>query len=469
MNRLLSLTLIELTQTLHEKKASPVELMSEVLSRIKAVNPEINAVVAQRDPDALMKEAREAEARLSRGQGRPLEGIPLGVKDLENVRGMATTRGSKPLADKIATIDSTQVARFKSKGAIVVGKTNTPEFGSSGITKNLLYGVTRSPWNPYYTPGGSSGGSAAAIAAEMLPLVTASDGGGSIRIPASFVGAYGHKPSFGRIPLGPLETWEYGESVVCGPLTKTVEDAAFFLDQVSGHDIHDPRSLPAFHGSFLQEARKPLDQLKIAYSSDLGYAVVQSDVAQVAEEAAKVFESLGHRVEPISGGPPDAGLFWGLFVSYEVGSWIARFRPHRDADFTRSMLEVVDMTRQGIDQPLLGKISSTRVSIVNWCADLFSNYDLLLTPTVPYDPPPAKGPFPKETEGRAHTQASVAYFTIPFNLSFNPAATVRAGFSNNGLPVGLQIVAPLHRDDLLLRAARAFERERPWNNEWPMR
>lgn len=469
MNSLLELTLVELTQTLHQKKASPVELMTEVQSRIEKINPEINAIVSQRDPDELMKEARASEVRLSRGEGRPLEGIPFGVKDLENVAGMATTKGSKPLVDMIARSDSTQVARLKAKGAIVVGKTNTPEFGSTAITKNLVYGVTRSPWNPFYTPGGSSGGSSAAIAAEMLPLVTASDGGGSIRMPASFVGAYGHKPSFGRVPVGPLESWEYGASVVYGPLTKTVEDAAFILDQVSGHDENDPRSLPDFPGSFFEEVRKPLDKLKIAYSPDLGYAVVQSDIAQITEDAVKVFETMGHRVEQISGGPPDTGSYWGLFIAYEIGALISNLRPGREPDLTRALLAVVDLTKQGIDQKLFGEIQDARVRTVNWCAEIFSKYDLLLTPTVPYDPPPARGPFPKETEGRKHTQTGVAYFTIPFNLSWNPAASVRAGFSNVGMPVGLQIVVPHHRDDLLLRAARAFERERPWHNEWPMR
>jgi len=474
MNSLLQLTLVELTETLHQKKASPVELMTEVLSRIEKVNPEINALIAQRDPDDLMKDARASEARLSKGEGRPLEGIPFGVKDLENAASMPTARGSKLLVDRIAQRDSTQVARLKAKGAIVVGKTNTPEFGSNAITKNLVYGVTRSPWNPYYTPGGSSGGSAAALAAEMLPLVTASDGGGSIRIPASFVGAYGHKPSFGRIPIGPMETepmenWEYSATIVLGPLTKTVEDAALFFDQVAGHDETDPRSLPDFPGSFVEEARKPLDKLKIAFSPDLGYAVVQTDVAQVVEDAAKVFETLGHRVEPISGGPPEAGVQWGLLSSYEIGSWISAFRPQRDPDVTRSLLSVVDLTQQGFAQKDFWEMQNTRVRIVKWCAEIFEKYDLLLTPTVPYDPPPASGPFPKETEGRKHSQAAAAYFTIPFNFSWNPAATVRAGFSDVGLPVGLQIVVPHHRDDLLLRAARAFERERPWHNEWPVR
>jgi aspartyl-tRNA(Asn)/glutamyl-tRNA(Gln) amidotransferase subunit A len=472
MSQLLRLTLIELVNAVRNKKASPVDLMSEVLDRIAKVNGEINAIVVQRDPRELLAEAREAETRIARGEGRLLEGIPLGVKDLEDAAGLPTAFGSKLFRDNFPASDSTQVARLKAAGAIVVGKTNAPEFGSHAVTKNLLYGTTRSPWNKALTPGGSSGGSAAALAAEMLPLVTASDGGGSVRIPASFVGAYGHKPSYGRIPFGPLGFYEYNATYHHGTITKSVEDAALLLDIVSGFDPGDPRSLPKFAGSFLDEARKPMNKLNIAYSPDLGYAVVQSDIAQIVEQAVKVFEELGHNVEKISGGPPESGLFWGLLASYEIGARIAHLRPGCDADVSRGLLQVVDLNAAGFSNQQWAEFSRQRVETINWCAKIFSKYDLLVTPTMPYDPPPAGGPLPRESEGRSLGEigeAAAMYFTVPFNLTWNPAATVRAGLSKAGFPVGLQIVAPHHRDDLLLRAARAFERERPWSALWPMR
>ena len=213
MNELLALTLIQLTEAIKSRKTSPVELMEAVLSRIDETNPELNAVVAMRDREALMADASEAEKRVMRGEARPLEGIPFGVKDLEDAEGLVTSMGSVPFRDAVAERDSDQVSRLRAAGAILLGKTNAPEFGYTAITKNLVYGVTRSPWNLERTPGGSSGGSSAALSACMLPLVPVSDGGGSVRTPASFTGACGLRPSFGRISLGPSKPASDGDTL----------------------------------------------------------------------------------------------------------------------------------------------------------------------------------------------------------------------------------------------------------------
>lgn len=469
MSELLRLPLVDLTRTLAARKASPVDLMRDVLAAIDRHNPTLNAVVAMRDRDALLADARAAEERIGRGEGGPLEGIPLGVKDLEDVAGLPTTYGAKPFRDYVPAEDSVQVARLRHAGAIVLGKTNAPEFGSDAITRNLLFGVTRSPWNPAVTPGGSSGGSAAALAAEMLPLVTGSDGGGSIRIPASFVGAFGLKPSFGRIPMSPLHEWQHGATDVYGPLTKTVRDATLFLDQVVGYDARDPRSLPHPGIRYCDAVEEPIGKkLRLAYCPDFGYAVVQSDVAHAAEGAAKVFEKLGHSLQTVQGGPPNMGGDWGLLRVFEVGAQIAHLRPEHDGDFGRGLMQTIRFTEQ-MSHVVWRRISDHRVELANWCAEMFSNYDAILTPTVPYDPPGAKGPWPTETEGRQQITASVAAFTVPFNLAWHPAASVPIGLSNAGLPMGLQIVGPHHRDDLVLRLAAAFERERPWDGHWPLR
>src|SRR5215475_1224111 len=255
VSELLTITLVELCDALCARRASPVELMHAVLARIDETNGDLNAVCSRRDPDACLADARAAEARIARGEGRPLEGIPLGVKELEQAEGLPWTEASPLFRDRVATSDSIQVARLKAAGAIVVGKTNAPEFGAPAYTKNRLYGVTRSPWNLALSPGGSSGGSAAAMAGGVLPLVTASDGGGSIRIPASFTGCFGLKPSYGRVPREQLEHWEYGTTSVYGPLTKTVEEAALFLDQVVGASELDPTSLPHPGFSYLERVR----------------------------------------------------------------------------------------------------------------------------------------------------------------------------------------------------------------------
>jgi len=467
MHKLLELTLVELTETLRTRKASPVELMDAVLARIDATHADLNAVVAMRDRDALRRDARAAEERIGRGDARPLEGIPLGVKDLEDAAGLVTSQGSLPFRDRVATRDSTQVARLQAAGAIVLGKTNAPEFGHTAITKNLVYGVTRSPWNLEHTPGGSSGGSAAAMAAGVLPLVTASDGGGSIRIPASFTGTFGLKTSLGRIPRGPFEYWDYGNTSVYGPLTKTVEDAALFLDQVVGASPCDATSLPHPGISYSDAVRSPLPaKLRIGYSPDLGYAVVQADVAAAVDEAVHVFEKLGHRLVPIAGGPPPLGREWAMLGIFEAAGHLYHLLPEQESRFGRGFINGVKMGWE-MTPEIWGKQAQQRARLNDWCAEVFERVDLLVTPTVPYDPPPAKGPFPEETEGRKQVIAGVASFTIPFNLSWHPAATVRVGLSHNKLPIGMQIVGRRHRDDLVLQAARAFERDRPWHPQWP--
>jgi aspartyl-tRNA(Asn)/glutamyl-tRNA(Gln) amidotransferase subunit A len=468
VNELLRLSLTDLEKALRERRASARELMEAVLARIDETNADLNAFVAMRDREALLADADAADARIARGEARALEGIPLGVKDLEHTVGLPNTQGSLLFRDRISDHDATQIARLKAAGAIVIGKTNAPEFGHTAITKNLVYGVTRSPWNLAATPGGSSGGSAAALAGGVCPLVTASDGGGSIRIPAAFTGAFGLKPSFGRVPRGPFEHWEYDDTSCYGPLTKTVEDAALILDQTAGASPCDPNSLPHPGISYVEALAEPLPKLRIGFSPDLGYAVVQSDVAAAVEEAAAVFAKLGHELSPVSGGPPRMGREWGLLGAFELAARLHEFLPEREPDITRSLLSGVKLGAQMTPQ-LWRSIGDQRVALAAWCAEAFGRFDLLVTPTVPYDAPPAKGPFPDETEGRRQPAAGVASFTIPFNLSWHPAATVRTGLSRRGLPIGMQIVGPRHREDLVLRAALAFQRERPWHPEWPFR
>ncbi len=467
MNELLSLPLTHLVARLRTRKLSPVELMTAVLDRIDETHADLNAFVAMHPRETLLAAAREAEARIARGEGRALEGIPLGVKDLEHAKGLPNTEGSVIYKDRVSAANTVQVTRLEDAGAIVVGKTNAPEFGATAITKNLVYGVTRSPWSLEHTPGGSSGGSAAALAGCVCPLVTASDGGGSIRIPASFVGAFGLKVSFGRVPRGPFEHWEYDDTSVAGPLTKTVADAALQLDLSCGVSPHDPNSLPHPGISYVEALAEELPPgTRFGFSPDLGYAVVQSDIAASVEEAAHAFEKAGHRLVSVAGGPPSLGTAWGLLGAFQSLSKLSKYLPEHEAKFGRGFLQGV-LAGKRMTPELWGELAEKRAQLNQWCAELFEQVDFLVTPTVPYDPPPAKGPFPAETEGRPQRGPSVGSFTIPFNLSWHPAATVRAGLSKRGLPIGLQIVGPRHRDDLVLRAAQLFERERPWHPHWP--
>jgi aspartyl-tRNA(Asn)/glutamyl-tRNA(Gln) amidotransferase subunit A len=458
--------LTETVAALRGGELSPVELMEATLARLGTVNNRLNAFVALRDGEQLLEEAKAAAERIARREARPLEGIPMGVKDLEDADGMITSRGSVPYRHNLARGDSLQVERLRSAGAIVVGKTNAPEFGYTAITKNLLFGATYNPWNLERTPGGSSGGSSAAIAGGMISLATASDGGGSVRLPASFTGCFGLKPSYGRIPHGPEQVWVMGDTAGHGPLTRSVADAALHLDVTVGAHPLDPNSLPHPNLSYRDVLEHLPDGLRIGFSADLGYAVVQSDVAEVVADAARVFEDLGHHLEMVTGGPPQLGRDWGLVNAFAQLGEIQPLLPEHEQEFGRSFLWGV---RQGarMTPERWAKVHRRREELNRWCAEIFDHFDLLLTPTVPYDPPPARGPFPEEIDGKPLPWASVAGFTIPFNLSWHPAATVRAGFSQANLPAGLQIVGPRHRDDRVLQAARAFERARPWAEHWP--
>lgn len=466
MKELLFRPLTEIADRLRTREISPVDLMRTTLARIDETQPTLNAFCQLGEEDSLLAQARAAEERIGRGEGGMLEGVPLGVKELEDAEGFFSTHASVPFRDERPEQDSAQVARLKAAGAIVVGKTNAPEFGYTAISKNLLFGVSRNPWDPDRSPGGSSGGSSAAIAGGVIPLATASDGGGSVRIPASFTGCFGLKVSYGRVPHGPDPLWVMDDTAVHGPLTRTVEDAALHLDAVVGAHPLDPNSLPAPGYSYRSVLSDLPRRCRIAYSPDLGYAVVQSDVAEAVRNAVGAFEEMGHEVEEVPGGPPEPGYTWGISGAFELLARLGPLLPEREGDFGRGFITGVKAGAQ-MTPELWRDVRDTREKLNRWCGDIFDRFDLLLTPTVPFDAPPARGPFPAETEGRRQPAATVGSFTMPFNLSWHPAATVPAGLSRAGLPAGLQIIGPRHRDDLVLQAAHAFEKARPWGDHWP--
>ncbi len=455
----------DLAALIRRRQLSPVELMEASLARIDELNPRLNAFV-QLDAERALAEARSQTERQARGADLgPLGGLPLGVKELENAEGFRTTAGSRAFVDRWAARDDVHVARLRAAGAICVGKTNSPEFGYTAFTTNDVFGTTRNPWNLERTPGGSSGGSSAAIATGMVPLATASDGGGSIRIPACFVGAFGLKPSFGLVPVAPRDPLPWIDFTVYGPLTRTVRDAALYLDQVAGYDALDPTSYPRLEPSYLAALDVPLPKLRIALNLQLSCPRVQHDVLREVEQAARVFESLGHqvelrdeRIEPLT----DHWMTLSHFQSLAMLEDLLRNRRDLLSVGYRGELEGIEQIGPG----QIGEAQRARARLTTWLADLFARYDLLLTPTMPVEAFDADGPIPPLVEGVPLTGGIIA-FTAPFNMSGHPAATVRAGFSDAGLPVGLQIVAPRHADALALRAALAYEQVRPWQASWP--
>jgi Asp-tRNA(Asn)/Glu-tRNA(Gln) amidotransferase A subunit family amidase len=456
----------ELAAMIRNKQIKAGELMDATLRRIEALNPKLNAFVALR-PDQAIAEARAVDQRIARKlKLGPFAGLALGVKDLEDAAGLPTTFGSKPFRDNLATQDSVEVARLRAAGAIVVGKTNAPEFGATGFTRNLLFGVTRNPWNLDRTPGGSSGGSAAAVASGMVPIATGSDGGGSIRIPACYTGAFGLKASHGRIPSNPmLGMQSFTDTAVLGPLSRSVRDAAIFLDVCCGYDPVDPDSLPHPGISYAAALDRLPKRLKIAFHPDFG-RMVQSDVAREVSRAAGVFKEMGHELTIIEGEVPDTGRAW---LRLGAGSSYAMLYEYLDdhaGDFGRSFLAGV-MGARNVGWDKVGKALRVRTIFNSWVRGIFAKYDLLMTPTLPTEAFAAAGPPPAEINGQPIGDILRAVvFTYPFNLSGHPAASVRAGFTDSGLPCGLQIVAERHREDLVLQAAYAYEQARP-PTLWP--
>ncbi|MCC6850180.1 MAG: amidase [Deltaproteobacteria bacterium] len=461
----------ELADAVRNGELAPTALVQACLDRIDALNPALNAFVALRREEAL-EEAAVLQRQIVAGKRLgPLAGLPVGVKDLEDATGLPTTYGSRPFRDYRPTRDSVQVARLRTAGAIVLGKTNTPEFGYTGLTKNLLFGVTRNPWNLERTPGGSSGGSSAAIASGMVPLVTASDGGGSIRIPACYVGAYGLKPSFGRVPVGPLiadrPMLPWIDTVCYGPLTRTVRDAALFLDVVAGPDPSDPETLPPPGLSYVDTLEQLPARLRIAVSPGLGYARVQRDVRREVEAAIDVFRALGHEVEIVDDVFPDLGAEWAAVSAAETYGLLAESVEAHRGEWGRAFYEGLQQGK-AVTPAFIARVQRKRAALQAVLARLFERCALLLTPTLPTEAFAAAGPFPETIDGAPIGSALGAVaFTYPFNFSGHPAASVRAGFTDAGLPAGLQIVGPRFRDDLVLQASYAYEQARPWNDRWP--
>ncbi len=452
---------VETVRRIRSGELTPVEVMEATVRRIEMLNPTLNAFCTLYLEQALARAAALTE-EMSRGvDPGPLAGLPIGVKDLEDVRGMVTSCGSVALRHNVAGMDSVQVARLKQAGAIVLGKTNVPEFGFTAFTKNRVYGISRNPWNPERTPGGSSGGSAAAVTAGMAFLATGSDAGGSIRIPASYCGCFGMKPTAGRIPLGPSRMLSMDTLWILGPLTRSVADAALYLDCTTGYHPADPGSLPRPTGSYLASLENMPAGLRIAFSPDLGYARVEREVARLVEAAAGAFEDLGHRVELWPKKLPDPQQAWNFLMNAELHlQYHDILRQHRQT-LGRALVQALDQAGASTLKDWI-RAFSVRTELNRILADLFEGYDLLLTPTMPTAAFGAKGPPPSEIAGEPIPLLGAVAFTYPFNLSGHPAASVPAGLTSERLPVGLQIIGPHHQDGRVLQAARAFERARPW-------
>jgi Asp-tRNA(Asn)/Glu-tRNA(Gln) amidotransferase A subunit family amidase len=460
---------------------SPVEVVDAYLERIHDRNDELNAYVTVLDEQA-REAAREAQLAVESGRDLgPLHGVPVAIKDLFAYKsGVPHTFGSTVFSEFEPDRDAPVVERLERAGAIVLGKTNTPEFGSGPVTDNRLVGATGTPFDSSKTAGGTSGGSAAAVADGLAAFAQGSDAGGSIRIPAACCGVYGFKPSFGRVPNGsrPNAFAEHTPFVQHGPLTRTVADAALMLDVVAGPHPSDPFTHPT-EADYLASINQSIDGMDVAYSPDLGLFTVANEVGDVVADAVDAFAEAGANVERVEvtyrHSNSEIRDAWRTFFQVLLSELALNIEVEHGVDLLGDHAEAIDpllvaIVEAGRRYSVMDykRADIVRTDVFDAVQSLFAEYDLLVTPTLAVPPFEKTGSGPREIGGEATDPYIDWILTWPFNMTDHPAASIPAGFTRDGLPVGMQLVGPRFGDDVVLAASAAFERARPWQASYQL-
>ncbi|MCL5042595.1 MAG: amidase [Gammaproteobacteria bacterium] len=460
---ILQMTAMQLLQHYRDKSLSPVEVAGAMLDQIEAVDSHTNGFCLH-DRDTSLALARESEQRYQSGNAQGLvDGVPVAVKDVFLTPMWPTLRGSKTV-DPESTLNKSAptTAALARHGYVPIGKTTTPELGWKGVTDNPIDGVTNNPWNPEKTAGGSSGGSGVAVALGMAPLALGTDAGGSIRIPASFCGIVGLKPSFGEVPHWPASP--FGTLAHAGPMTWTVEDCALMMNVITEGDHRDVNAIPRRGIDYLAELRGGVKGLKIAYSPNLGYIDVDPEVEACVAEAVKVFEDLGAEVVRVDPGFSDPiAAFGHLFYGGAANAM---------RDLTGKKRELMDPELVKVAEKA-GKLSmleymgaaNAAMTLRERMANFHQKYDLLLTPTLPLTAFKTGREVPEDWPSTRWP--SWTPFTYPFNMTGQPGLSVPCGFDQQGLPIGLQLVGARYNDALVLRAGHAYQQAAPLTDSRP--
>ena len=461
----------KLRKMISSKEISPVEIMNETFERINSLNSRFGAYITL-DQEGSLKKAKEAEEAVMKGKDLgPLHGIPIPIKDLEPVKNMRCTFGSIP-ADIIAEEDAISVERIKSAGGIIIGKTNTPEYGNAGTTENRVFGISRNPWDEELTPGGSSGGSAVSICSGMTSIAQGSDGGGSIRIPASLCGIFGLKPTQGRIPRRVHNNTKWNEInfSTTGPMSIDVTDSAILLEVMSGfHQDGENGTIGEENPTFTNFSDTNLDGIKIAFSKGIGGALADKEVIESIEKTVKKIDGLGFSVEEIDFYPDESEMLFRTWFDF----WCSRsylMTPHL-IDDKKNREGLTDYFRTNIQHgkdisgaslfEALNNIGKYR----KYTQSIFNNYDLLITPTIAVKPFKINE-YPEEINGIKCGSPFWDWtpFTYIFNLTGNPAASIPVTRSKDNLPIGMQVVGGLMKENLILAFSKLIESNEPWNS-----
>ena len=457
----------EMKEKIANQELTSLEITETIIERIEKINPIINAYCTPTF-DLAREMAEKADERVKKKGKLPLlNGIPTSIKDLVPVKGVRTTYGSRIYEHNIPEEDALVVTRLKDAGCVIMGKTNTPEFGYKGVTDNLIFGVTPNPWNLEKTAGGSSGGAAASVVCGMGPLAQGSDGGGSIRHPACFCGAYGLKPSFGRVAIYP-RTFHSGQTLsVIGPIVRYVSDAALMLDAMKGPFEGDKHSLPEDNIKYSDHINEKPDKLKIGYTTDLGYAkVIDNEVEKAFTKSVHKFESFGWEVEEAKFKEFDPSIafstMWLIMFGYELKPYLEEWKGKIEPG-----LEL--WVKAGLQYPAssLPNAMSIRSQFYQSIFEDFKDYDILLTPSTAVPAFRSDKPYPSQINGINVSPTAWQAFTFPFNLTGHPAATIPCGWTKNNLPIGLQIVGKRFQELLILQVSKAFEEIAPWQDKRP--
>ncbi len=447
------------------KKFSPVDAARACIAQIERPDKPINAMCGLHAEETFAQ-AKASEKRWAKGKPLgPLDGIPVLIKDILLVKGWPTLRGSKTVdPNQPWENDAPSVARLRESGAVFIGQTTTPEFGWKGVTDSPLTGITRNPWDLSKTPGGSSGGSSAALAAGYAPLALGTDGGGSIRIPAAFTGTFGLKPSFGRVPAWPLSP--FGTVAHVGPMTRTVADAALMMNVIAQPDARDWHSLPYDGRDYTATFGKSLKGLRVAYSPRLGFADVDVDpeIAKLVKKAVKVMSSLGAHVEQVDPGFEDPSSCFRILWWSGARALASQLTLEQRKLLDPGLADVVEQSMAiSLDDYLNAEKQRGALGIL--MRTFMEKFDLLLTPALPI-PAFEAGKLSPVDDGTGKW-VDWTPFSYPFNLTQQPAASVPCGFTESGLPAGLQVVGRMFDDATVLRACHAYEQAVEWTNRRP--
>lgn len=454
---LIRLSAVDAVAALKSGEASPLDLVDAALKRIEATNGQVNSVVTLCPERARSQARRMQEGPASEARDEPgwLAGLPVLIKDLADVAGVRTTYGSRVYAEHVPTRSDIVVETLEGRGAVIIGKTNTPEFGNGSVTFNDIFGTTVNPWDTTKTSGGSSGGSAAAVATGQAWLASGSDFGGSLRIPASFCSVVGLRPGPGVVAHGPAGL-PFDPFFVDGPIARTVCDAALMLDAMSGHHPLDPLSFPAPVKSYAEAAREADAPRRIAYTNDLGEARVDREVAEICAGAARRFEDAGAVVEPATPDMSDATDMYRVLRNALYVNLMSPLLEHRDLlkpELAWNIEAGLPLTASEI-----GKAERARGAMCRRVGEFFMSYDLLVCPTVAAPPFSANLRYLEELDGhRFETYYDWMFLTFAISITGCPCLSLPCGFTSEGLPVGLQIVAPWRQEGRLLSAAAALE------------